>query len=108
VPEGEVTEVRIATTRERFGAVLGGRPRAKVPVEASTESERVARCLEDLGHEVIMVDPNFAPMYGMRTRRVKIDLRSSIGVWRGAPAPEQLRSGGVSRHFSDAGSSMSG
>jgi transposase len=76
-PEGEVTEVRIATTRERFGAVLGGRPRAKVLVEASTESEWVARCLEDLGHEVIVADPDFAPMYGMRTRRVKTDLRDA-------------------------------
>jgi len=62
-PEGELQEVRIATTRERFRAVLGGRPRAKVLVESSTESEWVARCLEELGHEVIVADPGFAPMY---------------------------------------------
>jgi hypothetical protein len=32
-------------------------------VEASTESEWVARCLEELGHEVVVADPNFALMY---------------------------------------------
>jgi hypothetical protein len=32
-------------------------------MEASTESEWVTRCLEDLGHEVIVGDPNYAPMY---------------------------------------------
>jgi hypothetical protein len=42
-PDGEVTEVRIATTGERFRAVLGERPRAKVLIESSTESEWVAR-----------------------------------------------------------------
>ena len=34
-PEGEVTEVRISTTRERFRAVLGDQPRAKVLIESS-------------------------------------------------------------------------
>jgi len=28
----------------------------------------VARCLEALGHAVIVADPNFAPMYATRTR----------------------------------------
>lgn len=76
-PSGEVEEVRIATTRERFRETLGDRPRAKVLVEASTESEWVARCLEELGHEVTVADPGFAPMYGTRTRRVKTDLRDA-------------------------------
>ena len=76
-PEGEVTEVRISTTRERFRAVLGDQPRAKVLIESSTESEWVARCLEGLGHEVIVADPGFAPMYGMRRRRVKTDARDA-------------------------------
>jgi transposase len=39
-------------------------------IEASTDSEWVARCLEALGHEVIVADPNFAPMYATRTRKV--------------------------------------
>ena len=49
---GEVVERRIRTQRERFAAVPGERPRPKILIEASTESEWVARCLEDLGHEV--------------------------------------------------------
>jgi len=76
-PDGEVLEVRIATTRERFREVLGNRPRARVLIETSTESEWIARFLEELGHELIVADPGFAPMYGMRTRRVKTDLRDA-------------------------------
>jgi hypothetical protein len=34
-------------------------------------SEWVARCLETLGHEVIVADPNFAPMYAHRNRKIK-------------------------------------
>lgn len=74
---GEVMERRIATTRDQFAAVLGERPRARVLMEASTESEWVARCLEELGHEVIVADPNFAPMYATRSRRVKTDRRDA-------------------------------
>lgn len=74
---GEVTEQRIRTERNRFRDVLGERGRAKVLLEASTESEWVAQCMEELGHEVIVADPNFAPMYGMRTRRVKTDKRDA-------------------------------
>ncbi len=74
---GEVIEHRIRTERGRFSEVLGKRPRAKVLMEASTESEWVARCLEEMGHEVVVADPNFAPMYGTRTRRVKTDKRDA-------------------------------
>jgi transposase len=59
---GELIEQRIRTEPERFAAVLGSRPRARILIEASTDSEWVARCLEGLGHEVIVADPNFAPM----------------------------------------------
>jgi len=55
--------------------VLGDRPSARIVIEASTDSEWVARCLESLGHEVIVADPNFAPMYATRTRKVKTDRR---------------------------------
>ncbi len=75
--EGELIEKRIRTDRDRFGVVLGKRPRARILIEASTESEWVARCLEGLGHEVIVADPNFAPMYASRTRKVKTDLRDA-------------------------------
>jgi transposase len=37
----------------------------------------VARCLEGLGHEVVVADPNFAPMYATRSRRVKTDKRDA-------------------------------
>ncbi len=57
---GEIIEKRIRTERERFEALLGNRPRAKILLEAMTESEWVARCLEDLGHEVVVADPNYA------------------------------------------------
>jgi hypothetical protein len=61
---GEVIEQRIRTEPERFAAVLGARPRARIVIEASTDSEWVARCLEALGHEVIVADPNFAGSMG--------------------------------------------
>jgi transposase len=57
--------------------VLGARPKARILIEASTESEWVARCLEQLGHEVIVADPNYAPMYAQRSRRVKTDRRDA-------------------------------
>jgi transposase len=57
--------------------VLGDRPRARIVIEATTESDWVARCLEALGHEVIVADPNFAPMYATRTRKVKTDRRDA-------------------------------
>jgi transposase len=74
---GEVVEQRIRTEGERFAAVLGARPRARLLIEASTDSEWVARCLETLGHEVIVADPNFAPMYATRSRKVKTDRRDA-------------------------------
>lgn len=75
--DGRIEERRIATTRERFTAVLGGIPRAKILLESSTESEWVARHLESLGHEVIVADPNFGPMYATRSRRTKSDKRDA-------------------------------
>ena len=66
--DGEVIEERrIHTDRQRLAAVLGKRPKARVLMEASTESEWVARCVEELGHEVIVADPNFAAMYATRS-----------------------------------------
>jgi transposase len=72
-----VLEQRIRTTRERFTALLGGRPRARILLEAATESEWVAQHLESLGHEVIVADPNYAAMYATRSRRVKTDRRDA-------------------------------
>jgi transposase len=75
--DGEILERRIRTQRERFATVLAERTPAKVLIEASTESEWVARCLEQLGHEVVVADPNFAAMYATRSRRVKTDRRDA-------------------------------
>ncbi|HKN67601.1 MAG TPA: IS110 family transposase [Gemmatimonadaceae bacterium] len=74
---GAIQEQRIVTSAERFTAVLGDRPRARILLEASTESGWVARHLESLGHEVIVADPNFAPMYATRSRRTKTDRRDA-------------------------------
>jgi transposase len=74
---GELIERRILTEPERFAAVLGGRPPPRVVIEASADSAWVARCLEALGHEVVVADPNFAPMYASRTRKVKTDRRDA-------------------------------
>lgn len=76
--DGELIEQRIRTSRERFTALFGGaRPPAHILVEASTESEWVARHLEALGHTVIVADPGFAPMYATRSSRVKTDKRDA-------------------------------
>ncbi|MGH2357639.1 MAG: IS110 family transposase [Candidatus Limnocylindria bacterium] len=75
--EGELIERRILTTPAALAALLGERAPAKILLEASTESEWVARCLERLGHTVIVGDPNFAPMYATRSRRVKTDRRDA-------------------------------
>ena len=60
--DGTITDRRIATSRERFTAVLGARPRARILLEASTESEWVARHLETLGQKSFsrVISPIFA------------------------------------------------
>jgi len=100
---GEVIERRIRTERERFAAVLGTRPGGRVLLEASTESEWGACVLEALGYTVVVADPNYAPMYGTRSRRVKTDRRDAralaeacrLGAYRPAhrtsPARRQIR-----------------
>jgi transposase len=75
---GELTERRIKTTRASFDEMFAGsRPRARILVEASTKSEWVACHLEALGHEVIVADPNFAPMYATRDKKIKTDKRDA-------------------------------
>jgi transposase len=68
-------ERRIATTRERLTAVFGARRPMRVLLESGTGSEWVAQHLETLGHEAVVVDPNYAAMYGARSRKVKTDKR---------------------------------
>jgi transposase len=73
--EQVVLDRRIDTTREALTAVFGGRARMRLLLESSTESEWVAQHLEGLGHEVLVADPNYLPMYGSRSRKVKTDKR---------------------------------
>lgn len=75
--EGELVERRIKTERESMAQFFGKMPGARILLEASTISEWVGRYLEELGHEVIIADPNFAPMYATRSRRIKTDKRDA-------------------------------
>jgi transposase len=102
--EGRVVlERRVDTSRADFDRLFAARPRMPLLLESSTESEWVAQSLEGLGHEVIVADPNYAPMYGARSRKVKTDKRDAAalaeacrtGVYRRAhrasPAARTLR-----------------
>jgi transposase len=75
-----VFEDRIRTSREAFGRVFGARPSLPIVVESSTESEWVAQTLEAIGHTVIVADPNYLPMYGARSRRIKTDRREAAAL----------------------------
>lgn len=70
-----VLETRIVTSRAEFTRVFAGRAPMRVLLESGTESEWVAQTIEALGHEVIVADPNYLPMYGARSRKVKTDRR---------------------------------
>lgn len=70
-----VRDQRVVTTAERLVAVFSGRGRMRILLETGTESEWVAQALEAAGHDVIVADPNYAPMYGELRRTVKTDRR---------------------------------
>lgn len=71
---------RIATRRDLLQAVFGARPGLRILLESGTESEWVAQYLESLGHEVIVADPNYAPMYAHRGRGIKTDRRDVMAL----------------------------
>jgi transposase len=77
---GEVVDCRIPTTRDRLRSTFEAQDRLRILIEAATESEWVAQLLEGLGHEVVVADPNYAPMYGERSRRVKTDRRDVMAL----------------------------
>jgi transposase len=66
---------RVPTTRERLTQVFASHGPMRILLETGTESEWVAQALEAAGHAVIVADPNYAPMYGETTRRIKTDRR---------------------------------
>jgi len=75
-PDGtEILEKRVPTTREALTVAFAGRPRARILIESSTESEWVAQTIEACGHEVIVAAPGYALMYGHRDPRIKTDRR---------------------------------
>lgn len=98
-PSGAVLlERRLATTRAALTVLFGRRAPARILLEAGTESEWVAQQLEAMGHEVIVADPNYAPMYATRQRAVKTDRRDArtlaepgrLGAYRVAHRPPNL------------------
>jgi transposase len=70
-------EFRVPTNRPELADVLGSYRPARVLIEASTPSEWVARHLESLDLEVVVADPNFAPMYATRQKKIKTDRRDA-------------------------------
>jgi transposase len=82
----------VATTREALTQGFAGRAPMRVLMESGTESGWVAATLEACGHEVIVADPNYTLMYGVRVRAVKTDRRDvaalaeacRLGIYRRA------------------------
>ena len=70
-----VLDAKVSTTRAELDRLWGGRAPMTILFESSTESEWVAQHLETLGHVVVVADPNYLPMYGQRSRRIKTDRR---------------------------------
>lgn len=74
-PDGSYEEQSVATTRAGLSAFFQGREPCRLVIESSTESEWVARLLEELGHEPVVADPTYESMYATRSRRIKTDKR---------------------------------
>ncbi len=76
--QGEVCfETRVPTRREHLKDAVLIYKGAKILLESSTPSEWVARHFESMGMEVIVADPNFAPMYATRSKELKTDKRDA-------------------------------
>jgi len=75
-----VLDRRIETSRTALDELFSSRPRLRILIESSTESEWVAQHLEQRGHDVIVADPNYAAMYGARSRKVKTDKRDAAAL----------------------------
>jgi len=107
--DGQLVERRLKTTRAELTKFFSQRPPTRILIEAATESEWVARHLESLGHEVIVADPNFAPMYSTLSKKVKTDKRDARALcdacekgnyrpaYRGTDAQRQVRAELIAR-----------
>jgi transposase len=73
---GELIERRVRTEASRLAEALEGEARADF--DRGVDGARMGGAmLEQLGHDVIVADPNFAPMYATRQRKVKTDRRDA-------------------------------
>jgi transposase len=73
----EVTNQRFRTTRECLEERFSGE-KARFLLEAGTPTRWVARVLVSLGHEVVVADPNYLPMYvDKKSKRKKTDKRDA-------------------------------
>jgi transposase len=107
--DGQLVERRLKTTREELTKFFAERPPTRILVEAATESEWVARHLEGLGHEVVVADPNFAPMYATLSKKIKTDKRDARALcdacekgnyrpaYRGTDSQRQVRAELIAR-----------
>jgi transposase len=107
--DGQLVERRMKTTREELSRFFSERPRTRILLEAATESEWVAQHLEGMGHEVIVGDPNFAPMYSTLSKKIKTDKRDARALcdacekgnyrpaYRGTAARRQVRAELIAR-----------
>ncbi len=73
--EQVLSDARVRTARETLVKAFAGYGAMRILVETSTDSEWVAQALEAAGHTVVVIDPNFAPTYGTRSRAAKTDRR---------------------------------
>lgn len=72
-----ILDEKVFTTHKDLTAVFASHGPCTILMEASTSSEWVARHLESLGHDVIVADPNFQPMYAHIDKRLKTDQRDA-------------------------------
>jgi transposase len=75
--DGSYEEQTIGTGRATLMAFFARRAPCRIVIESATESEWVARVLEELGHEVVVASPGYALMYATRSKRVKTDRRDA-------------------------------
>jgi transposase len=75
--QGSYQDESVSSTRVGLTAFFAGRPHCRILIESSTESEWVARLLEELGHEAVVASPSFELMYATRSKRIKTDKRDA-------------------------------
>lgn len=72
-----LAEIRCNTKKDDLAVALSKFPKARVLLEASTSSQWVATHLISLGHDVVVGDTRFTPMYSQANKRIKTDKRDA-------------------------------